>query len=137
MTATVSAITATATCLREGLSAADSDWLTSAHGTWSKMDCGCFLCRKVLVVIPTLFCVCACPCRRPLLEGHHLVLGVWTAVLFTAAVTNIIKCPVGRLRPDFNARWVCTPCVIPVFLTRVVTMCVTAGAAVTSGWDNR
>jgi hypothetical protein len=44
-------------------------------------------------------------CRRPLLEGHHLVLGVWTSVLFTAAVTNIIKCPVGRMRPDFNARY--------------------------------
>lgn len=43
--------------------------------------------------------------RRPLKESHHLVLGIWTSVLFTAAVTNIIKCPVGRLRPDFNARW--------------------------------
>jgi hypothetical protein len=51
---------------------------------------------------------CFPPCRRPLLESHHLILGVWTAVLFTAAVTNIIKCPVGRLRPDFNARWVLT-----------------------------
>lgn len=42
-----------------------------------------------------------------MLEGHHLVLGVLTSVLFTAALTNLIKCPVGRFRPDFNARCVC------------------------------
>jgi hypothetical protein len=64
------------------------------------------------VLCPAMSCRAVCcdvwlcgVARRPLIEGHHLVLGVWTAVLFTAAVTNIIKCPVGRLRPDFNARW--------------------------------
>ena len=44
------------------------------------------------------------PARRPMLEAHHLVLGLSTAVLLTAVITNMIKCPVGRLRPDFNAR---------------------------------
>lgn len=51
-------------------------------------------------------CCVMLSCRRPMLEGHHLVLGVLTSVLFTAALTNIIKCPVGRFRPDFNARCV-------------------------------
>jgi hypothetical protein len=52
--------------------------------------------------------VCRAPAcaysRRPTLEGHHLVLGLLNAVIFTAVITNLIKCPVGRLRPDFNAR---------------------------------
>lgn len=42
--------------------------------------------------------------RRRASEVHHLVLGLFAAVLFTGAVTNIIKLSVGRLRPDFIAR---------------------------------
>ncbi|WIA16712.1 hypothetical protein OEZ85_013367 [Tetradesmus obliquus] len=42
--------------------------------------------------------------RRPMGEAHHLILGLFTAVMVTGAITNLIKPPVGRLRPDFNAR---------------------------------
>ncbi|KAF8065455.1 LPP3 [Scenedesmus sp. PABB004] len=42
--------------------------------------------------------------RRPRAEAHHLALGLSVAVMVAGAVTNAIKCPVGRLRPDFNAR---------------------------------
>jgi hypothetical protein len=37
-------------------------------------------------------------------ELHHLTLALLTAVLLTGAITNCIKAPVGRLRPDFAAR---------------------------------
>jgi hypothetical protein len=49
-----------------------------------------------------------------MVEAHHLILGLFTAVMVAGAITNLIKPPVGRLRPDFNARCVCdcvTPCV--------------------------
>jgi hypothetical protein len=37
-------------------------------------------------------------------EARALILGLFTAVMVTGAITNLIKPPVGRLRPDFNAR---------------------------------
>lgn len=37
-------------------------------------------------------------------ELHNLTLALLTAVLLTGAITNCIKAPVGRLRPDFVAR---------------------------------
>lgn len=71
--------------------------------------CGCHvLCAMLCYVL----------CSRPSIESHHLVLGVLTSVLFTAAVTNILKCPIGRLRPDFNAR-----CVVCRAVVAVVTPC--------------
>lgn len=42
--------------------------------------------------------------KRKSIELHHLLLGLLTSVLFTGVMTNMLKCPVGRLRPDFNAR---------------------------------
>jgi hypothetical protein len=35
---------------------------------------------------------------------HHLLLGLLTSYLVTAAITIGLKIPVGELRPDFNAR---------------------------------
>jgi len=40
---------------------------------------------------------------------HHLLLGLLTSYLVTAAITICLKIPVGELRPDFNARWVQAP----------------------------
>lgn len=42
--------------------------------------------------------------QKPRAALHHLLLGLMACVMITGAVTNCIKCPVGRLRPDFNAR---------------------------------
>eukprot|EP00879_Flechtneria_rotunda_P011028 GHRR01011523.1.p1 GENE.GHRR01011523.1~~GHRR01011523.1.p1 ORF type:complete len:306 (+),score=58.76 GHRR01011523.1:632-1549(+) len=58
----------------------------------------CLLVPAVLLTLRTVFL------RRPMLEAHHLVLGLATAVLVDACITNLLKCPIGRLRPDFNAR---------------------------------
>jgi diacylglycerol diphosphate phosphatase/phosphatidate phosphatase len=37
-------------------------------------------------------------------DMHTLTLALLTAVLLTGAITNCIKAPVGRMRPDFVAR---------------------------------
>jgi hypothetical protein len=57
------------------------------------------------VVAPAAFFAAYCTVfsRRPG-HLHHLVIGLMTSVMVTGAITNCIKCPVGRLRPDFNAR---------------------------------
>ena len=43
-------------------------------------------------------------CARRPSELHHLLLALLTSVALTAAITNVVKCKVGRLRPDFNVR---------------------------------
>ena len=57
------------------------------------------------VVVPAAFFAAYCTVfsRRPG-HLHHLLIGLMTAVMVTGAITNCLKCPVGRLRPDFNAR---------------------------------
>lgn len=42
--------------------------------------------------------------RRSRVELHHLLLALMTAVFLNAAITNCLKVPIGRLRPDFVAR---------------------------------
>jgi hypothetical protein len=64
-----------------------------------------------------LFALHALLWRRPAAEARQLSLGLLAAVSVTAAVTNLIKCPVGRLRPDFNAR--CAACAV----CRDLTLC--------------
>lgn len=59
----------------------------------------------ISIIFPiTCFVVYKYMRQRPALELHHLILGLMTAVTVTAAITNCIKVPVGRLRPDFAAR---------------------------------
>lgn len=48
--------------------------------------------------------------RRDLQRAHALILGGAEAVMGAAAVTEVLKLGVGRLRPDFRERWLRAAC---------------------------
>jgi hypothetical protein len=57
------------------------------------------------ILVPAAVCVAYVVLwQKPRAALHHLLLGLMACVMITGALTNCIKIPVGRLRPDFNAR---------------------------------
>jgi membrane-associated phospholipid phosphatase len=58
----------------------------------------------IALVIPLIFVLGLNFWKRSIRDTHHAVLGLFTAVLLTAAITDSVKDGIGRPRPDFYAR---------------------------------
>jgi len=86
-------------------SASDQEYWRYSYPLHQKNTVPAWMVPLIATAVPLLVILAIATLHRlPRLESHNVVLGLFSSVLITACITNLVKLGVGRPRPNFAAR---------------------------------